>query len=74
TREPGAVYLICYGDGMEVEVGIRENTPYLKDADIPPFLLFSALRRETKLTFRMEAKGRAFFGESLTIKLIPRAR
>ncbi|MGB9797783.1 MAG: hypothetical protein ACPLSK_04100, partial [bacterium] len=29
TREPGAVYLICYGDGMEVEVGIRENTPYL---------------------------------------------
>jgi hypothetical protein len=72
TKEPGAVYLLCYGGGIENEVGIKENTPFLKDAEIPPFLLLSSLNREITLTFRMEAKDRAFFGESIKIKLVPK--
>jgi hypothetical protein len=72
TKEPGAVYLLCYGDGIENEVGIKENTPFLKDADIPPFLLMPSLKRGITLTFRMEAKDRALFGESIKINLVPK--
>lgn len=72
TSEPGAVYLYSYGANWEMEVAIPHNTPFLKDVDIPPFLLFNRLAKKITITFTMKAKGRAFFGEKIKIVLVPK--
>lgn len=72
TREPGAVYLYCYGANWETEVAIPSNTPFLKDAVFPPFVLLERLKKKVTITFTMCAKGRAFFGEKIKLTLNPK--
>ncbi len=67
--EKGEVYLVVEGNGVRIEKGIAKNTPFLQDAEVPPFLLFSDLPKDITLNFQMCAKDRAFFGEKWRITL-----
>ncbi|MBC7328429.1 hypothetical protein H5T87_10015 [bacterium] len=72
SSKEGTVYLHCYGEDFEQDIGIPDDVAFLKDAQIPPFQLFKELSKPTQVSFVMTAKGRAFFGERITITLIPK--
>jgi hypothetical protein len=55
--------------GLEFQAPIAADTDYLKDADVPPFVLVDALRADTAVSFEMLAQGRSYFGERRTVRL-----
>jgi hypothetical protein len=62
--------------GVEFQAPIEEDTPYLADAEVTPFALLTRAEEADALagepvtvSFEMESRGRAFFGERRVITL-----
>ena len=71
-EEPGGVQLhVAREPGIETWVAIEADTPFLEDADVAEFLLAPEVNGEVTVSFRMYARGRAYFGERRTITLRP---
>ncbi|NCO41302.1 MAG: hypothetical protein COZ06_19590 [Armatimonadetes bacterium CG_4_10_14_3_um_filter_66_18] len=69
--QPGGVYLAgrkAYG--LEFAAPIERDTPFLKDAAVKEFVLLPQARGEVNVSFEMSAKGRAYFGERRTVRLV----
>ena len=73
-RMPGAVYLSTRSEGpVQFRAPIASDTPYLGDAQVPEFTLTEGLSEPAEASFEMTANGRAWFGEKLTVRLVPGA-
>lgn len=55
--------------GLEFAAAIARDTPYLGDAHVEPFVLVPALRADVQVSFEMQAKGRAYFGERRRVRI-----
>lgn len=55
--------------GLEFQAPIAADVDYLKDAQVPAFVLVDALRADTTVSFEMLAQGRSYFGERRTLTL-----
>lgn len=55
--------------GLEFQAPIATDTEYLKDAEVPAFVLVDALQGDTTVSFEMLAQGRSYFGERRTLTL-----
>jgi hypothetical protein len=73
-RMPGAVYISTRSEGpVQFRAPIASDTPYLGDAQVPEFTLTEGLSEPAEASFEMTANGRAWFGEKLTVRLVPGA-
>jgi hypothetical protein len=68
----GGVYLATTEDSpIKVRQAIPSDVPRLGAAAVAPFELPAKLTQPTRLTFTMQAEGRAWFGEKLSVVLAP---
>lgn len=74
ARQQGRVYLAGRQEyGHAFTAPIAADTPYLKDAQIPPFTLIESVRQgPLTVSFEMTSSGRAHFGERRTVTLTGR--
>jgi hypothetical protein len=66
----GGVYLAGRSEyGLEFAAPIGADTEFLRDAAVPEFTLLPAAAGETVVSFEMQARDRAWFGERRTVTL-----
>ena len=69
--QTGGVYLAGRRDyGLEFAAPIEAETPFLGDAHVEEFVLIPQAHGETMISFEMQARDRAWFGERRTVKII----
>jgi len=71
-EEAGGVSLAGRGEyGLHFAAPIAADAPYLEDAEVNEFVLTAEVEGELRVSFEMQARDRAYFGERRTVVLRP---